>query len=80
MNVLAYLHQHVISMCKIWKHTIPFGPNVVLTKSAIAMAPTKDAYKEMTLHGGHIREMQNIVLSRFYPQKVQIRLIHYSAI
>lgn len=25
--------------------TIPFGPKVVLTKSAIAIAPTNDAYK-----------------------------------
>lgn len=31
------------------EHTIPFGPNVVLTKSAIAIAPTKDACKEMEL-------------------------------
>jgi hypothetical protein len=28
-------------------HTIPFGPSVVLTKSAIAMAPTKEACQEM---------------------------------
>jgi len=31
------------------KHTIPFGPNVVLIKSAIAMAPTNDACKDMAL-------------------------------
>jgi hypothetical protein len=30
---------------KIQKHTIPFGPNVVLTKSAIDMAPIKAACK-----------------------------------
>ena len=26
--------------------TIPLGPNVVLTKSAIAIAPTNDAYEK----------------------------------
>lgn len=31
------------------KHTIPFGPNVVLIKSAIAMAPINDACKDMAL-------------------------------
>lgn len=31
------------------KHTIPFGPNVVLTKSEIAMAPTNDACKGMAV-------------------------------
>jgi hypothetical protein len=30
--------------------TIPFGPSVVLTKSAIAMAPTKDACQGMKLN------------------------------
>jgi hypothetical protein len=31
------------------KHTIPFGPNVVLIKSAIAMAPINDACKDMAV-------------------------------
>jgi hypothetical protein len=35
---------------KIQKHTIPFGPNVVLTKSAIAMAPIKAACKKIILN------------------------------
>ena len=30
--------------------TIPFGPKVVFTKSAIAMAPTKDACEKQTIH------------------------------
>lgn len=37
------MHLLVGNTCKQKKLTIPFGPKVVLTKSAIAIAPTNDA-------------------------------------